>query len=260
MYICFILESHEPWTYWLIFFIIFFVVPSFFIIPFCLYHLFYPLSLSSRFFLCKEWWSFIFQCIEDGHIPLHSYLMDIGSEIFSWEGHFVGESVYMSLFESISISLCILNGARLLIFKVCASIKNNNNKHMYVCMYTVPSSIECIYWSLRLLYWVSCLWKFVCELSGCSHLLVPISLCILCVRDKWHFPRDFRSLSSPSLHTLVIWLFFMTWFEWISAHSFSFDLFVLLMVFHSPCLHCSLFISIYIPCLIFSSHHSYTFH
>ena len=32
------------------------------------------------------------------------------------------------------------------------------------------------------------------------------------------------------------------------------------MVFHSPCLHCSLFISIYISCSIFSTHHSYTFH
>ena len=52
----------------------------------------------------------------------------------------------------------------------------------------------------------------------------------------------------------------MTWFEWINAHSFSFDLFVPLMVFHSPCLHCSLFISIYIPCSIFSTHYSYTSH
>ena len=106
---------------------------------------------------------------------------------------------------------------------------------------------------------VSCLWEFICELSRNSHLLVSI-LCILRVREKWHFPRDFESLSSPSLHTLVIWLFSMTWFEWISAHSFSFDLFVHLMVFHSPCLHCSLFISIYIPCSIFSTHHSYTSH
>ena len=118
--------------------------------------------------------------------------------------------------------------------------------------------IECIYWSLRLLYWVSCLWKFVCELSRDYHLLVSILLCILHVRDKWHFPKDSRSLSSPFLHTLVNWLFFMAWFEWISARSFSFNLFVSLMVFHSPCLHCSLFISIYIPCSIFSTHHSYT--
>ena len=71
---------------------------------------------------------------------------------------------------------------------------------------------------------------------------------------------DSESLSFPSLHTLVIWLFFMTWFEWISAHSFSFNLFVHLMVFHSSCLHCFLFISIYIPYSIFSTHHSYISH
>ena len=86
---------------------------------------------------------------------------------------------------------------------------------MHLCMYIVPFSIECIYWSLRLLYWVSCLWKFVCELSRDYHLLVSILLYILRVRDKWPFPRDSRSLSSPSLHTLVNWLFFMAWFEWI---------------------------------------------
>ena len=65
------------------------------------------------------------------------------------------------------------------------------------------------------------------------------------------------------LHHYIHWwfdLFSMTWFEWISAHSFSFDLFVHLIVFHSPCLHCSFFISIYIPCSIFSTHHSYTSH
>ena len=215
--------------------------------------LFYPLSLSSHFFLCHKWWSFTFQCMDDRHIPLHSYLMDIGSEILSWEGHLVRESSSTSLFERISISLCILSGARLLIFRVCASKKNKNkNKCIYVCIQCHPS--------LRLLYWVSCLWKFVCELSGVFHLLVSISLCILCMIDEWTFPRDFELLSSPSLHTLVIWPFSMTWFQWISAHSFSFNLFVSLMVFHSPYLHCSLFISIYIPCSIFSTHHSYTSH
>ena len=70
-------------------------------------------------------------------------------------------------------------------------------------MYIVSFFIECIYWSFRLLYWVSCLWKFVCELLRGYHLLVSISLCILRVRDKWPFPRDSGSLSSPSLHTLV---------------------------------------------------------
>ena len=131
---------------------------------------------------------------------------------------------------------------------------------MSLCVYTMFFFIECMYWSLRLLYLVSCLWKFVCELRGGFHLLMPILLCILHERDKWHFPRDSGSLSSPSLHILVIWLLSMTWFEWISAYSFSFDLFVHLMVFHSPCLHCSLFISIYIPCSIFSTHHSCTSH
>ena len=65
------------------------------------------------------------------------------------------------------------------------------------------------------------------------------------------------------LHHYIHWWFdYSPWldFEWISAHSFSFDIFVPLMVFHSPCLHCSLFISIYIPCSIFSTHHSYTSH
>ena len=125
-------------------------------------------------------------------------------------------------------------------------------------MYIVSSSIECIYWSLRLvslsqLLMRVCMWAF-----RDPHLFVSISLCILCVRNEWPFPRDFGSLSSPSLHTLVIWLFSMTRFECISVHSFSFNLFVLLIVFHSPCLDCSLFISIYIFCLIFSRHQSYS--
>ena len=131
---------------------------------------------------------------------------------------------------------------------------------MYLCMYTVLFSIKCRYWSLRLtllsqLLMKVCMWSFR-DLP----FLMPISLCSLRVRDKWHFPKGFESLSSPSLHTLVIWLFSMTWFEWISAHSFSFDIFVSLMIFRSPCLHCSLFISIYILCSIFSTHHSCTSH
>ena len=157
MYICFIRESHKPLTYWLIFFIIiinffycltiiphhtslfisfvpsfvfviiffFVVLPSFFIILIYIYPLFYPLILSSHFFLCHEWWSFTFQCIEDGHVPFHSYLMDIGSEILSWEGHLVRESSCISLLESISIPLCILRGVHLLIFRVWGGKKKN---------------------------------------------------------------------------------------------------------------------------------------
>ena len=99
----------------------------FFIIPHCLYHLFYPLSLSSHFFLCHEWWSFTFQWMEDGHVPFHFYLMGIGLEILSLEGQLVIESSCTSLFESISISLCILSGARLLILEN-VQVKINKKK------------------------------------------------------------------------------------------------------------------------------------
>ena len=200
----------------------FIVLPSFFIIPLCLYPLFYPLSLSSRFFLCHEWWSSTFQCMEDGHVPFHFYLMDIGSAILSWEGYLVKESSCTSLFEGISILLCILKGTHLLIFRVCTGKRKKKEKEN-VRMYTMFFFIEYVYWPLKVPFFlVCCLWEFICELSRDSHLLVSI-LCILLARDKWPFPRDSGSLSSPSLHTLVIWLFSMTWFEWISAHSFSFD-------------------------------------
>ena len=131
---------------------------------------------------------------------------------------------------------------------------------MYLCMYTVSFSIECRYWSLITILLSRLLMKVHMWAFRDRHFLVPVWLCILRVRDKRSFRRDSGSLSSPSLHTLVIWPFSMTWFEWISTYSFSFDLFVPLMVFHWPCLHCSLFISIYIPCSIFSTHHSYASH
>ena len=112
----------------------FVILPSFFIIPLCLYPLFYLLSLSSRFFLCHEWWPFTFQCMEDIHVPFHSYLMDIGSEILSLEGHLVRESSPTSLFKSISISLCIMKGTHLLIFRVCAG-KRKKEEVISACMY-----------------------------------------------------------------------------------------------------------------------------
>ena len=55
-----------------------------------------------------------------------------------------------------------------------------------------------------LLLWVSCLWEFVCELSDTRFSLCLFHYVFLRVRDKWPFPRDSGSLSSPSLHTLVI--------------------------------------------------------
>ena len=91
----------------------FVVLSSFLVVPLCLYPLFYHLSLLSRFFPCHEWWSFTFQCMEDGHVPFHSYLMDVGSEILNWEGHFFRESLYTTLFKNIFVSLCILSGAHL---------------------------------------------------------------------------------------------------------------------------------------------------
>ena len=51
--------------------------------------------------------------MEDGHVSFHSYLMGIGLEILNWEGHFVREGLYTSLFESMSISLCILSEVHL---------------------------------------------------------------------------------------------------------------------------------------------------
>ena len=101
--------------------LLFFCHPSIILHYTLLFISFVPfLSLLSRFFPCLEWWFFTFQCMENSYIPFYSYLMDIGSEILSWECHLVRESLYMSLFESTSISLCILKGAHFLIFRVCA--------------------------------------------------------------------------------------------------------------------------------------------
>ena len=206
------------------------------------------LSLLSCFFLHLEWYFFTFQCMKD------SCIMDIvlGSLV---------EKVILSIlvFESVFISLCILNGAHFFYIQSMHREKKEKRK-AYVCMYTMSFSIECVYWLLRVVFLSQLLMKVHMWAFKCSSLFMPISLCILCVRDEWPFPKDFRSLSSLSLHTLVIWLFSMTWFKRISAHLSSFYLFILLMVSHSSCLHCSLFISIYILCSIFSTHHFYTFH
>ena len=197
------------------------------------------ICLCHHIFLCLGWWFFVFQCVKDSHILFHSYLMDIGSKIFSWEGHFFIKSLYTSLFESISISLCILKRTHLLIFRVCAGKRKKNEKKIgNKRMYTVSSSIECIYWSLRLLYWVSWLWKFICEFSD-----VLFSLCLShYIFYMWEMGNLFLGTSilfSPSLHSLIIWLFSMTWFEYISAHSFSFDLFVLYFIRLAYIVFCS---------------------
>ena len=55
--------------------------------------------------------------------------MDVSLEILNLEGHLVRESSLTSLFESISISLCILREVHLLIFRVCASKRKKNEKN-----------------------------------------------------------------------------------------------------------------------------------
>ena len=148
------------------------VLTSFLIIPHCLYPSFHLLSLLSRLFLCLDWYIyiyiyiFIFQCIKDSHIPLHSYLVDISLKILSWKGHLIRESSYTSMFESVSILLCILSGAHLLIFRTCTSKKKKRriSACLYVCIWCLSLlSVYIGHWGL--LYWFGCLWKFVCELS-----------------------------------------------------------------------------------------------
>ena len=82
------------------------------------------------FLLCHEWWSFTFQCIGDDQVPFHSYFMDIGLETLNWKCHFVRESLYTPLFESICISLCILIWAHLFIFRVCTGKRKKKWKKM----------------------------------------------------------------------------------------------------------------------------------
>ena len=61
---------------------------------------------------------------------------------------------------------------------------------MYVCMYVWCPLVSVYIGHWGLLYWFNCLREFVCGLSK-----VIISLCqsyyVLCVRDRWPFPRDF---------------------------------------------------------------------
>ena len=60
------------------------------------------------------------------------------------------------------------------------------------------------------------------------------------------------------LHHYIHWWFdYSPWLDLSRSMliHFSFDLFVLLMVIHSSCLNCLLFILIYIPCSIFSTDH-----
>ena len=73
---------------------------------------------------------------------------------------------------------------------------------MYV--YNVLLHWVCILAIESCLFLVSCLREFVCELSGGSHLLVSISLCILRVRDKWPF---LGTQDHCLLHHYIHWWF-----------------------------------------------------
>ena len=135
------------------------VLRSFFIIPpcyifhsiFCLcYHISFH-ALSDDFSHFNAWRTVI--------SPFNSQLMDIGLDILSWEGHLIKESSCKSMFKTVSISLCILSEAHLLIFRACVGKKKKERRkkkkekkkkrkigtYMYVCMYTMSFSIECIY-------------------------------------------------------------------------------------------------------------------
>ena len=73
---------------------------------------------------------------------------------------------------------------------------------MYV--YNVLLHWVCILAIESCLFLVSCLREFVRELSGGSHLLVSISLCILRVRDKWPF---LGTQDHCLLHHYIHWWF-----------------------------------------------------
>ena len=106
-----------------LFFCFFVVLPSFLIITHCLYPLFY------NFFIYYHV-SFFATSDDFSHFNAWRTVMSHSTPI-SWtsvrrslvEKVLVRESSPTSLFESISISLCILRGVHLLIFRVCAKKK-----------------------------------------------------------------------------------------------------------------------------------------
>ena len=125
----------------------FIVLPSFFIIPLCLYPLFYPLSLSSRFFLCHEWWSSTFQCMEDGHVPFHFYLMDIGSRSLV-EKVILSKRVHVHHCWRVYPFYYVFSKELIYWYLEYAQVKEKKKK----CMYTMSFSIEYVYWPLKVFF------------------------------------------------------------------------------------------------------------
>ena len=125
----------------------FVVLPSFFIIPHCLYPLFY------NFFIYYHV-SFFATSDDFSHFNAWRTVMS-PSTPSSWT------LVWRSLVKKVILSMrvCICHCLRVypfhnvfsveficLIFRVCEEKKRN--KRMYLCMYIVFFSIECRYWSL----------------------------------------------------------------------------------------------------------------
>ena len=75
---------------------------------------------------------------------------------------------------------------------------------MYLCMYIVSFSIECIYWALRAVFFGQLLMRVRMWAFRHPPFLIPILLCILHVRDKWPFPRD---SDHCLLHQSIHWRF-----------------------------------------------------
>ena len=75
---------------------------------------------------------------------------------------------------------------------------------MYLCMYIVSFSIECIYWALRAVFFGQLLMRVRMWAFRHPPFLIPILLCILHVRDKWPFPRD---SDHCLLHQSIHWWF-----------------------------------------------------
>ena len=152
---------------------------------------------------------FSFQCMKDNHIPHHSQFIDIGSEILNWEDHLVRESSSTSLFESISISLCILGITHLLIFKIYIGKRKKKSACIYICIQChFPLSLYIVNWELSFL--VNCLWEFVFKLSK-----VLISSCLSCyVLYVWEIDDLFLETSDHYLlHHYIHWWF--DCFSWL---------------------------------------------
>ena len=102
-------------------------------------------------------------------------------------------------------------------------------------MSIVFSIIECVYWYLRVILSR----MFVVE-SSYESFLGSSFLCIhfvifLWEWDEWPSPRDSRSLSFSSLHSLLMWLHSMFDLSWSS-------LFFVYSLFHYHSYHCFWFI------------------